>query len=242
MKLARESTFANTQACVFDAYGTLLDFNSAAAQARDVLGDRAAALSELWRSKQLQYTWLRALMGTHAPFWQVTGDALDFALDALGIDDSALRTRLMQLYLQLEPFPDVRGSLRTLRAAGIRTAILTNGSPDMIQAGCAHAGIVDLLDAILSVEDVGIFKPHPTVYQLAVDRLGVPRDRIAYLSSNGWDAAGAAQFGFRVVWCNRYGQRRERLPAQPQAEIRTLAELAPLLGLRSAETSACERQ
>lgn len=221
--------FADTEACVFDAYGTLLDFNSAAAKARDVLGDRADALSDLWRSKQLQYTWLRALMDTHAPFWQVTGEALDYAMGVLAIDNSALRTRLMQLYLELEPFSDVGDTLRVLRAAGIKTAILTNGSPDMIRAGCQHAGIKDLLDDILTVEDVGIFKPHPRVYQLAVDRLGVPRERIAFVSSNGWDAIGAAQFGLRAVWCNRYGQRRERLPAQPEAEIGSLAELPALL-------------
>jgi 2-haloacid dehalogenase len=228
-----QNVLAGIRACVFDAYGTLLDFNSAAAQARDVLGERATALSELWRSKQLQYTWLRALMGTHAPFWQVTGEALDYALDALDIRDTRLRDRLMDLYCRLAPFDDVADTLRALRAAGLRTAILTNGSPEMIDAGCRHAGLTPLLDAILSVEDVGVFKPHPRVYQLAVDRLGLPAQHIAFLSSNGWDAAGAAQFGFRVVWCNRYGQRRERLPASPAAEIERLDALLPLLGLPS---------
>ncbi len=217
------------EACVFDAYGTLLDFNSAAAQVSDALGDRTAALSDLWRAKQVQYTWLRSLMGSYAPFWQVTAEALDFALDTMGIHDPALRERLMNSYRQLAPFPDVVDTLRTLRAAGLRTAILTNGSPDMIEAGCRHAGITSLFDAILSVEDVGIFKPHPSVYQLAVDRLGVPAARIAFVSSNGWDAAGAAQFGFQVAWCNRYAQRRERLPTPPAVEIATLDALLPLL-------------
>lgn len=230
------ASFNGIQACVFDAYGTLLDFNSAAAQASDALGDRAAALSELWRGKQLQYTWLRALMNTHAPFWQVTGEALDYAMETLGMNDPPLRERLMQLYLQLAPFVDVADTLRTLRGAGLRTAILTNGSPEMIEAGCRHAGIHGLLDAILSVEEVGVFKPHPRVYQLAVDRLGVPRERIAFVSSNGWDAVGAAQFGFRVAWCNRYGQHHERLPAAPDVEIDTLTQLLPVLGLAQSDS------
>lgn len=220
-------------ACVFDAYGTLLDFNSATARAADVLGDRAAPLSELWRAKQVQYTWLRSLMGAYVPFWQVTGEALDFALDTLGIHSPGLRERLMGLYRELAPFPDVVATLTTLRGAGMRTAILTNGSQDMIDAGCRHAGITPLLDAILSVDEVGIYKPHPRVYQLAADRLGVAAGRIAFVSSNGWDAAGAAQFGFQVAWCNRYAQRPERLPTPPAVEITTLAALVPLLRLSS---------
>lgn len=221
--------FKDIEACVFDAYGTLLDFNSAASQAKDVLGDRAATLSALWRAKQLEYTWLRSLMGAYAPFWQVTGDALDFALATLGIDDATLRDRLMQLYRQLAAFPEVLITLRALRAEGLKTAILTNGSPEMIDAGCRHAGVADLMDMILSVDEVGVFKPHPSVYQLAVDRLGVRAERIAFVSSNGWDAAGAAHFGFRVAWCNRYGQRTEILPARPHVTIQSLAELPALL-------------
>jgi 2-haloacid dehalogenase len=221
--------FDQIDACVFDAYGTLLDFNSAAARAQDVLGDRAAKLSELWRAKQLQYTWLRSLMGTYAPFSQVTGEALDHSLESLGIDDPALRSRLMQLYRQLAPFADVMDTLTTLRAAGFKTAILTNGSQEMIDATCDHAGITPLLDTILSVDEVGIYKPHPSVYALACRRLDVKRERIAFVSSNGWDAAGAAQFGFRVIWCNRYGQREEHLPARPHVEIRSLSEIPPLL-------------
>ena len=219
------------EACVFDAYGTLFDFNSAAAKARDALGEQADALSGLWRDKQLQYTWLRALMRRHAPFWQVTGEALDYSLETLGIDDPALRERLMQLYLNLDAFAEVPEMLTTLKAAGIRTAILTNGSPEMIDAAVRNAGLETLLDAVLSVEDVGVYKPDPAVYQLAVDRLGVAAPNISFQSSNAWDAAGAASFGFRVVWCNRYGQRRERLPAGPDLEVTTLAGLPAILGL-----------
>lgn len=225
------STFPTTHALVFDAYGTLLDFNSAAARAKDVLGDRAAQLSETWRAKQLQYTWLRSLMGTYAPFSQVTAEALDHSLETMGIADAGLRTRLLDLYWKLSPFPEVKDTLTTLRAAGFKMAILTNGSQAMIDATCAHAGITPLLDAILSVDDAGIYKPHPSVYALACTRFGVKPEQIAFVSSNAWDAAGAAQFGFRVIWCNRYGQRQEHLPAKPHVAIRSLDEIPALLGV-----------
>ena len=225
-----EGALDGIRACVFDAYGTLFDYGSAAERCRDALGDKLGPLNALWRDKQIQYTWLRSLTGQHADFWQVTGDALDFALEALGIASGTLRARLMDLYLALDAFPEVPEMLRRLKAAGVKTAILSNGSPRMLAAAVAHAKIGALLDAVLSVEEVGIFKPHPKVYRLAVDRLGVPAATIAFQSSNGWDAYGAAAFGMRVVWCNRSGQRRERLPAPPEREIRTLAELPALVG------------
>jgi 2-haloacid dehalogenase len=218
------------RACVFDAYGTLFDYASAAAGCRDALGDRMDRLTILWRDKQLQYAWLRSLQGRHAAFWQVTGDALDYAMETLGIDDAPLRERLMNLYLRLDAFPEVPEMLRRLKAAGLKTAILSNGSPEMLDAIVENAKIGALLDAVLSVEDVGIYKPHPKVYQLAVDRLGVTPQEIIFLSSNAWDAHAASAFGMRVAWCNRYGQRRERLPGRPDHEIRTLAELPNLLG------------
>lgn len=221
----------NIDACVFDAYGTLFDFNSAAARCRDVLGDRADELSAMWRNKQLAYTWLRGLMGRHADFWQVTGDALDFCLDTLGIRDAGLRRRLMDCYLNIEAFPETVGVLKRLKAAGMKTAILSNGSPRMLDAAVANTGTADSFDALLSVEEVGVYKPHPSVYRLAVERLGVPAERIAFQSSNAWDAVGAATFGMRVVWINRYSQRRERLTAEPDVEGRTLDDLPPVLGL-----------
>jgi len=217
------------RACVFDAYGTLFDFASAAAACADVLGDKAAAVTALWRDKQLQYTWLRGLQGRHADFWQVTGDALDFTLDTLGIADASLRDRLMSLYRTLDCFPEVPQVLGRLKEAGFVTAILSNGSPSMLADAVAGARLGGLLDHVLSVEEVGVFKPHPSVYQLAVDRLGVPASAISFQSSNAWDAHAASAFGMRVVWCNRYGQRRERLPGAPDREIRTLAELPSLL-------------
>jgi 2-haloacid dehalogenase len=221
---------AGVQACVFDAYGTLFDFASAARGCADVLGEGIDRLTALWRDKQLQYTWLRAVQGRHADFWQVTGDALDFALATLGIDRPGLRGRLMDLYLGLDPFPEVPDVLRHLKNAGMRTAILSNGSPSMLDAVVKTSGLGALLDLVLSVEAVGVYKPHPKVYQLAVDRLTVPAAAIAYQSSNAWDAYAASALGMRVVWCNRYGAQPERLPGAPDRTIRSLAELPSLVG------------
>jgi 2-haloacid dehalogenase len=217
------------RACVFDAYGTLFDFGSAAAACRDGLDSKVDVLTALWRDKQLQYTWLRALQGRHVDFWQVTGDALDFTLETLSINDPGLRQRLMGLYRTLACFPDVPETLRQLKSAGFVTAILSNGSPQMLSDAVEGANVAGLIDYLLSVEEVGVFKPHPKVYQLAVDRLGLPASAISFQSSNAWDAYAASAFGMRVVWCNRYGQRNERLPGAPDREIRSLAELPPLL-------------
>ncbi len=217
------------RACVFDAYGTLFDFASAAARCSDVLGDKAAAVSALWRDKQLQYTWLRSLQGLHADFWTVTGDALDYTLDTLGIANDQIRDRLMNLYRTLDCFPEVPQVLQDLKKAGFVTAILSNGSPAMLADAVAAARLGHLLDHALSVEEIGIFKTDRRVYQLAVDRLGIPAREISFQSSNAWDAYAASAFGMRVVWCNRYGQRRERLPGAPDREVKTLAELPGLL-------------
>lgn len=219
------------RACVFDAYGTLFDFTSATHGCRDLLGDDLDRLTVLWRDKQLQYTWLRAIQGRHVDFWQVTGDALDFALETLKLDRHELRDRLMHLYLTLDVFPEVPEVLRRLKAADIRTAILSNGSPSMLNSVVRNARIDGLLDCVLSVEEVGVYKPDPLVYQLAVDRLGISAPQISFQSSNAWDAFAASSFGMTVVWCNRYRQRQERLPGRPNCEIETLAALPELLGV-----------
>ncbi len=229
--MATAPPLAGIRACVFDAYGTLFDVASAVNAARDAIGPEADRLNALWRDKQLAYTWLRAAQGRHADFWQVTGDALDFSLETLGIERPGLRQRLMDLYLGLEPFPEVPDVLARLKAAGLRLAILSNGTPAMLTALVSAAKLDALFDQVLSVEAAGVFKPHPHVYQLAVDRLGVPAGAMSFQSSNAWDVHAAAAFGLQVVWCNRYGQRRERLPGKPAAEVKTLAELPALLGL-----------
>jgi 2-haloacid dehalogenase len=215
---------------VFDAYGTLFDVASAAARCRDTLGDKFDRLSALWREKQLQYTWLRAVQGAHADFWQVTGDALDFAMESLELKDTALRERLMALYLELEIFPEVRATLTRLRESGFKTAVLSNGSPSMLRAIVEHNGIGHLLDGVFSVEEAGVYKPHPSTYALAGERLGLDRRAILFVSANAWDAYAASAFGMRVAWCNRYQQRRERLPGKPDCELQSLTELPAIIG------------
>jgi 2-haloacid dehalogenase len=222
---------AGVKACVFDAYGTLFDYGSAAAHCRDVLGEKLERLTAVWRDKQLQYTWLRAVQGRHADFWQVTGDALDYAMGVLAIDDGQLRQRLMNLYLTLDAFPEVPDMLARLKAAGMKTAILSNGTPGMLDAAVDGAGLRHFIDEILSIEEAGVYKPHPKVYQLAVDRLGLRPSEISFQSSNAWDAYAASAFGMKVVWCNRYGSPRERLPGAPDREVKSLAELPSLLGI-----------
>ena len=217
------------RACVFDAYGTLFDVNSAARGAKATLGDKWQPLADLWRSKQLQYTWLRGLGGRHADFWQVTGDALDFALSTLQIEDPELRSRLMNLYMSLEAYKEVPETLQRLKAAGMKLAILSNGTPAMLAAAATNAGIDKFFDAILSVEEVKVYKPHPSVYQLACQRLNLSADEICFLSSNGWDAYSAKAFGFHVLWCNRSGQMAERIPETPDAQIACLAELPEIV-------------
>jgi 2-haloacid dehalogenase len=226
-----QQSLDGVQACVFDAYGTLFDFASAAARCPDVPEDRRVALTTLWRDKQLQYAWLRTLENRYADFWQVTGEALDFALESLDLMNTHLRERLMNLYLGLEPFPEVPAVLAQLRQAGFRTAILSNGSPMMLEALLKRSSLEAMFDAVLSADAVRAFKTHPDVYQYALDSLDLEASAIAFQSSNAWDAHGASDFGMRVVWCNRYGQRRERLPGRPDFEIRTLAELPALLGV-----------
>lgn len=225
------AALARTDACVFDAYGTLFDILSATNRCRDVLGDKTPALGALWRTRQLEYSWLRSLMGAHADFWQVTGESLDYAMASLGIENPPLRERLMQLFLNIEAYPDARRVLEALKRASRPAAILSNGTPEMLKAAVGSAGIGALLDHMISIEDAGIYKPHRSVYELATRRLDLPAERICFVSSNGWDAAGAAHFGFQAVWANRGGLPRERLPGTLGAEIPSLDALPGLLGL-----------
>jgi len=217
------------EACVFDAYGTLFDVHAAAARCKDDLGEKEEALSNLWRLKQLQYTWLRSLMGAYEDFWTLTGDALDFAMNSVGLNDPDLRKKLMELYLQLDVYPEVKATLQALKDKGLKTAILSNGSPTMLDAAINNAGLADVLDAAISVDPIRIYKPDPSVYGLVEKEMGVSPHSICFLSSNGWDAQGAAHFGFNVVWINRFTQERERIPGDLRGEITTLNQLLPLL-------------
>ena len=228
--MTKAEALTGIRACVFDAYGTLFDVSAATACNRNELGDRADALASLWRSKQLEYSWLRSLRGDYVDFWHVTGQSLDYALAALGLRDPVLRSRLMELYFVLDAFPDVRDALIEIKSAGLKTAILSNGSSSMLTAAAHRARLDDLLDAVISVDSVRMYKPHPTVYQLAVDRLKLPAEGICFLSANYWDASGAALFGFRVIWINRTGALPDPLPGEPDREIQSLAALPALLG------------
>lgn len=225
----RSTGLTGIRACVFDAYGTIFDFSSAAARCPRVPEDKRAALTELWRDKQLQYTWLRSLQRRYADFWQVTEDALDFALESLGLADPALRAALLDLYRSLAAFPEVPDVLRRVRSAGYVSAILSNGSPAMLDAAIRSAGLDGAFDRVLSVDAVGTFKTDPRVYRYCLEELGLQADEVTFQSSNAWDAHAASDFGMRVVWCNRYGQRPERLPGRPDFEVRTLTELLQLL-------------
>ncbi len=203
-----------------------------AAHCRGDLGDKADSLSAIWRTKQLEYTWLRSLMGEYVDFWQVTSDGLDYALETLDLDgDTALREKLQSLYMKLDAYPEVPAMLKALNVGGLKCAILSNGSPKMLNAAIENAGVDGVLDGCFSVDSIGVYKPHPSVYQMAVDGLDVAPKRICFMSSNAWDAAAAANFGFRVVWVNRFSQPQERIPGQHEHEITTLEALPELLGL-----------
>ncbi|HEX9182678.1 MAG TPA: haloacid dehalogenase type II [Burkholderiales bacterium] len=209
------------QALVFDAYGTLFDVHSVVRRSEAFWPGKGAALSQLWRAKQLEYTWQRSLMRSYVPFSQVTREALEYACAALGLALDAGRTdALMQEYLRLATYPEVPAALAAMKA---RKAILSNGSPDMLTPLVAQSGLA--LDAVLSVDEVKIFKPAPEVYQLAVDRLGVAKEDIGFVSSNCWDALGAKSFGFRVFWINRQQAPVDALGVKPDRIVQGAHEV-----------------
>lgn len=217
------------KALVFDAYGTLFDVYSVAELGEKLFPGKGKELSQLWRTKQLDYTWLRSLMGKHEDFRQVTQDALDFSCKQLKLEcTSAQRDQLMEAYNHLNAFPDVRPALEGL--APLPLAILSNGSPAMLDAAVKSSGLQKLLTQVISVEDAGIFKPSPKVYQLAVDKLNIKERRsIGFVSSNCWDGIGAKSFGFTVFWINRGDAPVDVLGSQPDRILKKLTDLIPLL-------------
>jgi len=220
---------ARPAALVFDAYGTLFDVHSVVALCDELWPGRGTQLSQLWRARQLEYTWLRSLMGRYEDFGRVTEAGLRYACAALKVPyDDAKRDRLMRAYLHLATFPEVTDTLRRLR--GIKLAILSNGAPAMLRDVVSNSDLGGLIPDVLSVDELQIYKPAPQVYQLAVDRLGAPAPAIGFVSSNGWDAAGAKSFGFRTFWVNRTGAPRDGLGFAPDHELGSLAELPALVG------------
>lgn len=224
------SKIAGIQACVFDAYGTLFDIHSPIAKIAGRLGDSAQEFSKLWRQKQLEYTWLRSLMREHADFGQVTRDALDYSLEFFGHTDEELRDDLMQLYLRLDAYPDARICLETLARRQLRRAILSNGTPDMLTEAVDFAGLSNLIEAIISVEEVGTFKPDPRVYARALHRLDIREpSAVFFVSANPWDAQAAAHFGFRVARIDRFGLRDDNIPGRPEILLKNLAEVPEVI-------------
>jgi 2-haloacid dehalogenase len=220
----------NPRAVIFDAYGTLFDVASIAEACVGITSD-PARLVALWRAKQLEYSFLRALIGPagYVDFWQVTADAFDFAAQVLDLSLSeGDRRRALEGWLHVRPYAEVSAALERLARDGRACLILSNGSPFMLDAAVSAAGLADRFTAVLSVDAVHTYKPHPRVYQLAVDALGVPAEEQLFVSSNGWDAAGARAFGYRVVWVNRAGAPTERLGFPPDATVSDLSAL-PLL-------------
>ena len=218
------------RACVFDAYGTLFDVHGPLLKLAAEIGPEAENISKLWRQKQLEYTWLRSLMGVHTDFWHVTGDALDYALEFHGVNEPGLKDEIMALYLKLDAYPEVKEALQAVKSRGQRTAILSNGSPSMLESAVRHAGLDRLFDLVLSVEDVGIYKPSRRVYRHAMQKLVLhDAPSICFVSANTWDAQAAAQFGFQVVRVDRFGLKDDRIPGKPAAVIKDLAGLAGLL-------------
>ncbi|MDB5568842.1 MAG: haloacid dehalogenase [Hyphomicrobiales bacterium] len=212
----------------FDAYGTLFDVHAAVARHADAIGPDAQRLSDLWRAKQLEYTWVRSLAGAYRDFAQVTRDALLFAAARCGGLAPDLIERLLAAYETLDAYADARPALAALRASGAKVAILSNGSPAMLEAAVAAANLGDVLDAVISVDPLRLYKTAPEAYGLAVQRFGVAPARVSFQSSNRWDIAGAARFGFRPVWINRTGQPDEYADLPPAHVLRGLHELPSL--------------
>ncbi len=213
---------------VFDAYGTLFDVRSVLGRCEEVFPGHGSDLTTLWRSKQLQYTWLRSLMGRYEDFWQITRDGLVFACWSLGLETTQEQIDyLMQAYLSLSPFPEVAAALDVL--SSIPCSILSNGTPTMLESAVQSAGFEGRFQHILSVDEVRTYKPHPVVYQLAEKHLGIQRDQIGFVSSNCWDMSGGKAFGFRAYWHNREEIPLEMLGFQPDGIVHTAMELTSVL-------------
>jgi 2-haloacid dehalogenase len=217
---------SSARAFVFDAYGTLFDVHSAVARHRAAIGAEADRLSEIWRAKQLEYSWVLSLAGRYEPFWTLTERALAYALARCPRVDAALKPQLMAAYRTLHAYPEVPETLRRLRGRGLRTGILSNGDPAMLADAVASAGVADLIDPVLSVEAAGVFKTSPRAYALVTAALAMPAADVAFVSSNRWDVAGAAALGFPCVWVNRLRLPDEYADLGPVSVIESLSELA----------------
>jgi 2-haloacid dehalogenase len=217
-------------ALVFDAYGTLFDVHSVIALCEELWPDKGEALSRVWRAKQLEYTWLRSLMRRYVTFDTITAESLRYACASLGLECSNEKgRRLLDAYLRLATFPEVSDTLETLKRKKIKLAILSNGSPAMLRPLVKNAGLSKMFQAVISVDELEIYKPTSAVYKLSVNKLGVPKNAIGFVSSNCWDACGAKAFGFTTFWVNRSGAPVDQLSVTPDEVIRDLAQLPTLI-------------
>ena len=220
--------------CIFDAYGTLFDVTAAARQVAEKEQDPGLLaiwpkLSADWRQKQLEYSWLRTIAGRHIDFWQITQDGLDWAMEASGLHSAALRAKFLAVYKELPAYPEVPEMLKSLKEKGKTVAILSNGSPAMLQSAVVSAGIGEFIDEVISVEDVHKFKPHIRVYDLVGDLMDVPQTEVLFASSNGWDAGAAAGYRFATVWVNRNHAPMDRLWGTPHRVLRDLSAIPELV-------------
>ena len=218
----------NVTACVFDAYGTLFDVNSAAAKCKEKLGDKWEYFANTWRTTQLEYTWLRSLMKKHKNFWQITEDSLDHAMATFNIDKN-MRNELLNLYKELSLYPEVKECLDALKSKKIKIAILSNGTPDLLKGLVESNNIQSYFDNIISVEDVKIYKPDPKVYEMPIKKYNCKPENICFLSSNTWDVSGGGVFGYNAVWVNRFNKIFDKLGYNPQYIINNLNQLLELV-------------
>ncbi len=218
----------NIKAIIFDAYGTLFDVNSAAEKCKEKLGDKWEGFANYWRTTQLEYTWLRSLMRRHKDFWQITEDSLDKSMNFYNIDNS-MRSELLNLYKVLSPFTEVRDTLKKLKQSNYKLAILSNGTPDLLNELVVSNQLKDIFDDIFSVEEAGIFKPDSKVYDLPINKYNIEKNEVLFLSANTWDVSGAGNYGYNTVWVNRNNNIFDKLDFEPNQQISNLSELLDLI-------------
>ena len=217
------------KACVFDAYGTLFDVNAACRELSKEVGDNWEQLASLWRLRQVEYTWLRNSMDEYIDFWQITSDALDYAMETLGIENDDLREELLNLYLKLEAYPEVNDILKKLKQRGLKTGILSNGSMKMLNSAVDNANLREYLDEILSVEECKIYKPSSKVYDLVKIKMQISKENVLFFSSNAWDMHAASNYGFKTIWVNRFNTKLERLPGKPIDIVNSLDKIDEII-------------
>ena len=216
----------NIKAIIFDAYGTLFDVNSAAEKCKDKIGDKWESFANYWRTTQLEYTWLRSLMKRHKDFWQVTEDSLDKSMKTFEID-SSMRNELLDLYKILSPFKEVPEVLKSLKEKNYKLAILSNGTPSLLNELVKSNKLDNLFDDLFSIEEVGIYKPDSKVYDIPIKKYNIQKNEVAFLSANTWDVSGGGNYGFNSIWVNRNNNIFDNLDYKPKLEIRSLKDLLP---------------